>query len=66
MRSPILGVALGGSNETLEEFVRASTEITHSDPKAFFGAMAAAVVAYQRQPYPQCQQQDFWMNCPHV
>jgi len=46
MRSPILGVTLGDSPDTLKTFVRASTQITHGDPKAFFGAMAVALAAH--------------------
>lgn len=46
MRGPILGVAYGRSRETLREFVLRSTRITHTDPKAFHGAMAAAVAAH--------------------
>jgi ADP-ribosylglycohydrolase len=47
MRSPIIGVALGHSDEDLRRFVLRSTQITHSDPKAFYGALAVALAAYQ-------------------
>ena len=47
MRSPIIGVALGHSDEELRKFVLRSTQITHSDPKAFYGALAVALAAYQ-------------------
>ncbi|HZW26242.1 MAG TPA: ADP-ribosylglycohydrolase family protein [Gallionella sp.] len=47
MRSPIIGVALGHSDEDLRSFVLRSTRITHSDPKAFYGALAVALAAYQ-------------------
>lgn len=46
MRSPLLGLLHGDNHETLRQYVRRSTEITHSDPKAFFGAMAVAVAAH--------------------
>ncbi len=47
MRSPILGLAFGHSTNHLKEYVRASTVITHSDPKAYYGALAIALAAYQ-------------------
>jgi len=47
MRSPILGVAYGDDEERLKQFVRASTEITHSDPKAYYAAIAVALAAQQ-------------------
>lgn len=47
MRSPIIGVALGHSDKDLRRFVLRSTQITHSDPKAFYGALAVALAAHQ-------------------
>ncbi|MCP4301868.1 MAG: ADP-ribosylglycohydrolase family protein [Gammaproteobacteria bacterium] len=47
MRSPIIGVAYGHDPEKLKQFVKASTEITHSDPKAYYAALAVALAAYQ-------------------
>jgi ADP-ribosylglycohydrolase len=47
MRSPIIGVAYGHDPEKLKHFVKASTEITHSDPKAYYAALAVALAAYQ-------------------
>ena len=47
MRSPIIGVALGHSDEDMRRFVQRSTQITHSDPKAYYGALAVALAAYQ-------------------
>ena len=47
MRSPILGVAYGHDPEKLKQFVRASTEITHSDPKAYYAALAVALAAHE-------------------
>lgn len=44
MRSAILGVLL--PLEQIKEFVVASTEITHSDPKAQWGALAVALAAH--------------------
>jgi ADP-ribosylglycohydrolase len=46
MRSPILGAFFArADDETLRRFVRASTRLTHTDPKAELGAMAAALAA---------------------
>lgn len=45
MRSPILGAAIDDI-ETLRQFVRASTQLTHTDPKAFYGAFAVAMAAW--------------------
>jgi ADP-ribosyl-[dinitrogen reductase] hydrolase len=47
MRSPILGVAYGEHPEKLKQFVKASTEITHSDPKAYYAALAVGLAAYK-------------------
>jgi len=46
MRSPILGVAFGDESEKLQQYVRRSTEITHSDPKAYYAALAIALAAH--------------------
>jgi len=45
MRSPILGVAFGRDHEMLKHYVKASTEITHSDPKACYAALAVAAAS---------------------
>ena len=47
MRSPLLGVAFGNDPDRLKQYVRASTEITHSDPKAYYAALAVAIAAHQ-------------------
>jgi len=52
MRSPIPGVVLGHAPDDLRRFVRASTRITHTDPKAFHGALAVALAAYQSAVEP--------------
>lgn len=51
MRSPILGVML--PLDRIYEYVAASSRITHSDPKATWGAVAVAIAAYlacRREP----------------
>ncbi|HEY9649274.1 MAG TPA: ADP-ribosylglycohydrolase family protein, partial [Coleofasciculaceae cyanobacterium] len=40
MRSAIIGVCYGHNPQKLRELVRASTWLTHTDPKAEFGALA--------------------------
>lgn len=47
MRSPVIGLAYGDDPEKLKQFVKTSTEITHSDPKAYYAALAVALAAYQ-------------------
>lgn len=44
MRAAILGVAISDLAQ-LREFVRVSTRLTHTDPKAEFGALAVALAA---------------------
>jgi ADP-ribosyl-[dinitrogen reductase] hydrolase len=46
MRSPIIGVCSGHDFETMRAFVRASTRLTHTDPKAEYGAVAVALAAH--------------------
>jgi len=47
MRSAIIGVRWGHEPEILKNFIRASTILTHTDPKAYYGALAVALAAYQ-------------------
>ena len=44
MRAAILGVVFD-DRMMMQEFVRASTRITHTDPKAEYGALAVALAA---------------------
>ncbi|GAA3931172.1 ADP-ribosylglycohydrolase family protein [Litoribacillus peritrichatus] len=46
MRAPILGVVFGHQPELLKEYVGLSTRITHTDPKAYIGALAVAEASY--------------------
>lgn len=46
MRAPILGVLLGHDATQLAAFIRASTRMTHTDPKAEHGALAVAWAAH--------------------
>lgn len=45
MRSAVLGAAIDDL-PTLRQFVRASTVLTHTDPKAYHGAFAVALAAW--------------------
>ena len=45
MRSAIIGARFAGDKENLYEFVKSSTELTHSDPKALIGALAISHAA---------------------
>lgn len=45
MRSALLGLACAHDDDLLRAFVRASTEITHTDPRAYFAALAVAIAA---------------------
>ncbi len=47
MRAPVLGVCLGSDLPQLGEFLRGSTRLTHTDPKAEYGAFAVAWAAYR-------------------
>lgn len=46
MRAPIIGVCFGDNPELLKEFIKVSTRITHTDPKAEYASLAIALAAY--------------------
>ena len=46
MRSAVIGVCFGADRKKLKELVRISTRITHTDPKAEYGAYAVALAAW--------------------
>ncbi len=46
MRSALLGVCFGHEPERLRDLVRASSRLTHTDPRAEIGALAVAVAAH--------------------
>jgi ADP-ribosyl-[dinitrogen reductase] hydrolase len=46
MRSALLGVCLGDDLDRLRTYVRASTRLTHSDPRADRGALLIALAAH--------------------
>jgi ADP-ribosylglycohydrolase len=45
MRAPLLGACLGDDTERLRAYVRASTRLTHTDPRAERGALLVAQAA---------------------
>lgn len=45
MRAPVIGAVLGGDPERMCAYVRASTALTHTDPRAQTGALALAMMA---------------------
>ncbi|MEC4802914.1 MAG: ADP-ribosylglycohydrolase family protein [Jaaginema sp. PMC 1079.18] len=53
MRSPLLGVCYGGDRDFLHQLVKISTRLTHTDPKAEWGAMAIAIASYQAATQPE-------------
>ncbi|MHC4192297.1 MAG: ADP-ribosylglycohydrolase family protein, partial [Planctomycetota bacterium] len=59
MRSAILGIAFGEDVEALKDWVLRTTRITHSDPKAFFGALTVALAAHLSAQSRNILPQDF-------
>ena len=46
MRCGVIGVCYGDDDEKLKTLVRSATVISHTDPKAYYGALAVAVAAH--------------------
>ena len=46
MRSAIIGVSYGDDRYKMRDLIKISTKITHTDPKAEWGALAVAVAAH--------------------
>ena len=57
MRSAVIGVWFRDDVDSMRVFVRASTRITHTDPKAEYGALAVALAAAGRL-------EEFGVFCP--
>jgi ADP-ribosylglycohydrolase len=55
MRSALLGVCLGADPAQLRAFVRASTRLTHTDPRAERGALLVALAAYHGATHPPAE-----------
>jgi ADP-ribosylglycohydrolase len=47
MRAALLGVCLGEDRDRLRAYIRASTRLTHTDPRAERGAMLVALAAWR-------------------
>ncbi len=47
MRAALLGVCLGDDDKRLRTFIRASTRVTHTDPRAERGALLVALAAHR-------------------
>jgi ADP-ribosyl-[dinitrogen reductase] hydrolase len=60
MRVALLGVCFGDRPEVLRQMVQASTRITHSDPKAEYGAMAVAIAAAVASQGKDITPQDYY------
>lgn len=54
MRSAIIGAYFDDAPDKVESYVRASTEITHTDPKALVGALAIAYCAATPNNSEEC------------
>jgi len=59
MRSALIGVVYANDLKRLKEFVYHNTRLTHSDPKAFFGALTIALAARQAVMTDETHPQDF-------
>lgn len=59
MRAAIIGVCHGGDMGKLRDIVRASTRITHTDPKAEWGALAIALAAHAARTQPDIAPAEF-------
>jgi len=46
MRSSLIGLMFGKDDKMLKKFIKINTNITHSDPKAYYGALAVAKATY--------------------
>ncbi len=53
MRSSIIGVCYGNHRDKLKNLVKISTRITHTDPKAEYGALAVALAAHMASEYKE-------------
>ncbi|MGJ8638009.1 MAG: ADP-ribosylglycohydrolase family protein [Opitutaceae bacterium] len=54
MRSALIGAYFADQPEKMEVYVRASTELTHTDPKALVGALAVAYCAAWPDDLDRC------------
>ncbi len=62
MRSAIFGVCFGEDLENLKDWVLRATRITHTDPKAFYGALSISIAAYMSASHEQILIQEYLDN----
>ena len=60
MRSAILGICYGDNLAKLSRLINICTKITHSDPKAEYGAFAIAIAAYFSSKNKEIKPQDYY------
>jgi ADP-ribosylglycohydrolase len=63
MRAGIIGVSHGRESEKLKALVRRVTVITHTDPKAYYGALAVALAAHLSATGGQIEGKEY---CAHL
>ncbi len=66
MRSAIIGVCYGDDIQKLREFVRVSTRITHTDPKAEYGALAVAIASYLSSHQSSVSPQNYYRTLEKI
>jgi ADP-ribosylglycohydrolase len=68
MRSAVLGVCCGDDPVLLRRFVQISTRITHTDPKAEYGALAVALAAHMasRQSNRPISPDEYWQRLQNL
>lgn len=60
MRCALIGVCYGHDATTLKELVSVSTRMTHTDPKAYWGALAVSLAAYYSCTADEVNSQQFY------
>ncbi len=62
MRSALLGVCYGSHPKKLKQLVKITTRITHTDPKAEWGALAVALAAYLASSHRSVTPHDYFIR----
>ena len=66
MRSAIIGVCYGADESKLKALVAASTSVTHTDPKAYWGALAVALAAHESCASRQIDGIKYYHRLTHI
>ena len=66
MRSAIIGVCYGDNDDKLKTLVRSATVISHTDPKAYYGALTVAVAAHMGATSPSVDGTLFHARLEHL